>query len=56
MGVDLDNILKMGCWSRQSTFWKFYSKELEYIDKNRVAETIEVVERIGGGVEVSTYP
>ena len=41
MGVDLDNILKMGCWSRQSTFWKFYSKELEYMDKNnRVAETI----------------
>ena len=40
MGVDLD-ILKMGCWSRNSTFWKFYSKELEYMDKNnRVAETI----------------
>ena len=41
MAVDLDNILKMGCWSRQSTFWKFYSKELEYMDKNNwVAETI----------------
>ena len=41
MGVDFDNILKMGCWSRQLTFWKFYSKELEYMDKNkRVAETI----------------
>ena len=41
MGVDMDTILKMGCWSRQSTFRKFYSKELEYIDRdNRVAETI----------------
>ena len=41
MGVDLDAIQKMGCWSRQSTFRKFYSKELEYMDKdNRVAETI----------------
>ena len=41
MGVDLDTILKMGCCSRQSTFRKFYSKELEYMDKdNRVAETI----------------
>ena len=41
MGVDLDNILKMACWSQQSTFRKFYSKELEYMDKkNRVAETI----------------
>ena len=43
MGVDLDNILKMGCWSRESLYWKFYSKELEYMDKNNmvVAETIE---------------
>ena len=41
MGVDLDYIIKMGCWSQQSTFWKFYSKELEYMDRNnRVAETI----------------
>ena len=41
MGVDLDTILKMGCWSRESTFRKFYSKELEYMDKNnRVADTI----------------
>ena len=41
MNVDLDTILKMGCWSRQLTFQKFYSKELEYMDKgNRVAETI----------------
>ena len=41
MSVDLDNILKMGCWSRESTFWKFYSKELEYMEKNnRVADTI----------------
>ena len=41
MGVDLDTILKMGCWSRQSIFREFYSKELEYMDKNnRVAETI----------------
>ena len=41
MGMDLDTILKMGSWSRQSTFRKFCSKELEYKDKdNRVAETI----------------
>ena len=41
MGVDLKTILKMGCWSRQSTFRKFYSKELEYMDQNnKVAETI----------------
>ena len=26
MGVDLDTILKLGCWSRQSTFRKFYSR------------------------------
>ena len=40
MGVDLDTILKMLFWSRQSTFRKFYSKELEHMDKdNRVAET-----------------
>ena len=42
MGVDLDNILEMGYWSRQSTFRKLlYSRELEYMDKNnRVAATI----------------
>ena len=41
MGVDLDTILKTGSRSRQATFQKFYSKELEYMDKdNRVAETI----------------
>ena len=41
MGVDLDTILKLRYWSQQSTFRKFYSKELEYTDKgNRVAETI----------------
>ena len=42
MGVNLDTILKMGCWSQQSIFRKFSnSKELEYMDKgNRVAETI----------------
>ena len=34
MGLDLDAILKMGCWSQQSTFQKFYSKELEYMGKN----------------------
>ena len=28
MSANLDTILRMGCWSRQSTFWKFYSKEL----------------------------
>ena len=40
MGVDLDTILKMGCWSRQSNFGSFIL-ELEYVDKNnRVAETI----------------
>ena len=32
MGVDLDNILKMGCWSRQLTFWEFYSKEFVFIN------------------------
>ena len=31
----------MGCWSQQLKFQKFYSKKLEYMDKdNRVAETI----------------
>ena len=41
MGVELDTILKMECWSWQSTFHKFYSKELEYMDKdNRIPETI----------------
>ena len=41
MGVDLDTTLKTGSRSRQPTFQKFYSKELEYMDKdNRVAETI----------------
>ena len=41
MGVDLDTVLKIGSWSRQSTFRKFYSKELEYMDKdNRLTETI----------------
>ena len=41
MGVDLDTMLKMVCWSRQSTFWKFCSTELEYMDRNnRVAEII----------------
>ena len=41
MDVDLDTILKMGCWSLQSTFQKFYSKELEYMDKeNKIAVTI----------------
>ena len=41
VGVDLDYIIKMGCWSQQSTFWKLYSKELEYMGRNnRVAETI----------------
>ena len=41
MDVGLDSILKTGWWSRQSTFCKFYSKELEYMDKNnRVTETI----------------
>ena len=40
MGVDLDSILKMGYSSWQSTFQKFYFKELEYMGKNnRVAET-----------------
>ena len=35
------NILKTGCWSQQSIFRKFYSKELEYMNKDsRVAETI----------------
>ena len=41
MGMDLDTILKMGCWCQQSTLRKFYSKELQYMDKdNRITETI----------------
>ena len=41
MGEHLNNILKTGCWSQQSIFRKFYSKELEYMNKDsRVAETI----------------
>ena len=41
MDVDFDTSLQMGWRSRKSTFRKFYSKELEYMDKNnRVAETI----------------
>ena len=36
MGVDLDTIQKIGCWSRQLTF-----RKLEFMDKdNIVAETI----------------
>ena len=41
IGVDFNNIPKMGCCCQQSTFGRFYSKELEYTDKNNtVAETI----------------
>ena len=42
MGADLDNILKMGCWSRESAFRNFCSKELEYMDKNNTVADIIV--------------
>ena len=41
MGFDLDDIIKMSCWSKQLTFRRLCAKDLEYMGKNDVfAETI----------------
>lgn len=34
MGADLEDILKMGSSSQKSALTRFFSKELEYMDKN----------------------
>ena len=34
IGIDMDDILKKGCWSNVKTFYKYYEKEIIYYAKD----------------------